>query len=232
MIRGNCGQSTWGDVPCQDTHEPVQADEDLLIMLEELCPHLINEDGPTMVCCDEDALELGNYIVRLRAQIGFKKCPSCIHNLKKLFCHMECSPDQSKFLSINETSKLDDGRSIVMKLDYYLDEEFAKGIFESCKHVTVLEGSNVIDLTCNTGQANKRCDFKEWIGTIGEDPELGKAPYTVQFRILRNGLIKDGIKYESVNQKYYKCSEASPDSKEPCLCEDCPGSDDLIKSFI
>ena len=62
-------------------------------------------------------------------------CPACRNNFHSFFCSFTCSPDQATFVNITETQKSQTGETAVKSLDFFVEEQYAKGFFDSCKSV-------------------------------------------------------------------------------------------------
>ena len=59
----------------------------------------------TEYCCD------GDQVANLQKQLSIaeqllSRCPACINNLKKFFCHLTCSPNQSSFMEVAAKGKI------------------------------------------------------------------------------------------------------------------------------
>lgn len=60
------------------------------------------------------------------------RCPSCFHNLINLFCELTCSPHQSEFMNVTQTTLYIDpvtkeNKTSIVELQYYIGEKFANG---------------------------------------------------------------------------------------------------------
>jgi Niemann-Pick C1 protein len=71
------------------------------------------------------------------AKLMLGRCPSCYYNFRSLFCAMTCSPDQSRFLTIQETgtSLIYPGRETVEAINYTIADDFAERLLSSCRFV-------------------------------------------------------------------------------------------------
>lgn len=87
------------------------------------------------------------------------RCPSCVKNLRNVFCFMTCDPHQSKFLSPNKTEVItgETPTEVITELDYYIDEEFAQNMFDSCSEVT-MPSSNIRPITMMCGKWGELCN--------------------------------------------------------------------------
>jgi len=96
---------------------------------------LVADEGEEAVfCCSPDQVaDLKNNFGMITGIMG--RCPSCVKNLRTLFCSLACDPHHSKFLSANETKPFEN-ETLVTKLDIYINEQFAVDMFDSCKEVT------------------------------------------------------------------------------------------------
>ena len=61
------------------------------------------QDAGTEVktCCDIKQLKTLDRNTAMVAAL-FKRCPSCLNNLMKIFCEYTCSPKQSTFINVTE----------------------------------------------------------------------------------------------------------------------------------
>lgn len=94
-----------------------------------------------MFCCDaKQVTDLVTSFGQALNLVG--RCPSCARNLRMIFCSMTCDPNHSQFLAYNQTVKFDVAQSVtnsttlIKALDYYIEEEYANAMYDSCKEVS------------------------------------------------------------------------------------------------
>ena len=226
VMRGICGDTEFGAIPCSDKSEPQvikQIPENIrsLTLLEAMCPHLHGKGDP-IVCCDEFQLESMFITVYNLAHMGFNHCPSCLRNLEKLFCQMNCSPKQNDFIKVKKIKKNDFGDHLATEIDYYLSYSYAKGIFESCKYVRNFEGK-VMDSMCG-GLKGDDCTVSHWLNYMGTSiANEGVSPFKINFHLINETTVKDGNKLmKPLDETFIKCSEKSDKNSNSCDCHHCP----------
>ena len=93
-------------VPCTYSGDPKPlTNETGLHILSELCYGLspTTPKEPPNLCCDTDQLA----VLRTNFQVAqslLRRCPACLANFQRFFCHQTCSPDQHDFLAISDYS--------------------------------------------------------------------------------------------------------------------------------
>ena len=227
VMRRVCGNTEFGLIPCNNHSEPqilspVETNIRSLSLFEAMCPHLHTEGNP-IVCCDEFQLESMFVTLYNLAHMGFNHCPQCLRNLEKLFCQMYCSTNQNQFIKSKKFKKHEtqSDTHVANEIDYYLSEEYAKGIFESCKHVRNFEG-RVIDLVCGRLKGDD-CTLRDWFKHLGTDIENeGLSPFTINFHITGESEVKDeNQSFKPLNEKYIQCSEDIDENLKACDCHHC-----------
>lgn len=219
IMRGVCGETAFGAIPCakNDAPGPI-SDPEALEELKEMCPHLVTGDQPT-VCCTEDQIIRLNQTFEMVAMF-LKDCPSCVRNFEKVICHLSCATDQATFMKITKTEKNDGEFEMVKEVDYYVNEDWAKGIYDSCKGVSQL-GFNVLDHYCKPHKA-KDCDHKKFLSFIGADAEhFGHSPFEINFIFSNEDKIDA---FTPVKQTHYKCSDDPHTGEGKCPCMHCKDS--------
>src|SRR5690242_4305008 len=92
------------------------------------------------------------------------RCPSCFLNFARIFCHMTCAKNQADYIKItsSEPSKEKPGQKMVDSITYAITEEFAQGMFDSCKDVLMPSStSKALSLLC--GQYGDQCTPHLWL---------------------------------------------------------------------
>ncbi|CAG2121387.1 unnamed protein product, partial [Medioppia subpectinata] len=114
VMRGICGDTELGTIPCTNKSDTIilnqntQMNLQSLSLFEAMCPH-IHEKADPEVCCDEFQLESMFITVYNLAHLGFNHCPSCLKNIEKMFCEMNCSPKQNKFIKVKKLKRSESG---------------------------------------------------------------------------------------------------------------------------
>ncbi|KAL8135782.1 hypothetical protein AgCh_010405 [Apium graveolens] len=175
--------------------------------IQSLCPTITGN-----VCCTEKQFDT------LRAQVQqavplLVGCPACLRNFLNLFCELTCSPDQSLFINVTSISKVKNN-STVNGIDFYVDDAFGQGLFESCKDVKFGSMNSRAMEFIGAGAKN----FKELYAFLGKQANLNTpgSPYGINFR----SDIDDSSAMKLMNTTTYSCS----DSSLGCSCGDCASS--------
>ncbi|KAG8196482.1 hypothetical protein JTE90_012299 [Oedothorax gibbosus] len=202
--------------PCVYNGPPVPLNESVAIKaLQNLCPTL--DMGPDFeVCCNADQVAAFKSNLDTLATL-FKRCPSCYHNLANVFCQLVCSPKQSRFMKVTESTTFEDKQS-VSKLDYYITETYAQGLFDSCNNVQLsFSTDKAIGISC--GSHLKDCTPHFWLQYMGgHDP----SPFEIDFQFeLNDTMTVNGTTFFPMNETIVPCSQAVAGSVA-CSCVDCP----------
>eukprot|EP00257_Ricinus_communis_P008945 XP_002527152.2 NPC intracellular cholesterol transporter 1 isoform X1 [Ricinus communis] len=203
-----CGERSDGKVlNCPYGTPSVKPDELLSAKIQSLCPTIRGN-----VCCTEAQFDT------LRGQVQqaipfLVGCPACLRNFLNLFCELSCSPNQSLFINVTSTSEVC-GNSTVDGIDYYLSDNFAQGLYNSCKDVKFgTMNTRALDFV-GAGAKN----FEEWLVFIGQKtpPGIPGSPYAINFK----SSIPDLSEMKLMNVSAYSCG----DTLLGCSCGDCPVS--------
>ena len=128
------------------------------------------------------------------------RCPSCVRNLRLLFCSMTCGPHQSRHLSANSTVVNENNQTLITKLNNFVEEEFALNLYDSCKEVSN-PSSNSRAITTLCGAWGELCNADRFVqflfvktlvtlplcsrrllNALGAGPEQGGlAPFDIYF---------------------------------------------------
>ena len=114
------------------------------------------------------------------------RCPSCARNLRSIFCSMTCDPQQSNFLSPNETMEYLDPKTnktltLITILNYHISENFVQGLYDSCSEV-VNPSSNSLALTTYCGNWGEDCDAHRLLDSMGLGEDHGGfSPFDIYF---------------------------------------------------
>lgn len=88
------------------------------------------------------------------------RCPSCVRNLRQIFCTMTCHPEQSKFMSPEsfETDVVNNSTvTLVNGLNYFIMNDYVNALWDSCKDVTN-PSSNSLAITTFCGSWGEFCN--------------------------------------------------------------------------
>ncbi|WOG97708.1 hypothetical protein DCAR_0417049 [Daucus carota subsp. sativus] len=175
--------------------------------IQSLCPTIAGN-----VCCTEKQFDT------LRSQVQqavpfLVGCPACLRNFLNLFCELTCSPNQSLFINVTSISKVKNN-STVDGIDFYVDDAFGKGLFESCKDVKFGSMNTLAMDFIGAGAKN----FKELYAFLGRKANLNApgSPYAINFR----SAVDESSAMELMNVTTYTCSDTSLG----CSCGDCESS--------
>ncbi|CAG9135892.1 unnamed protein product [Plutella xylostella] len=194
----------------QPTRDEVRA------ILEQRCPHLLynddgtrKEDDDVYTCCEVDQfLSMAASMNMADGALG--RCPTCLKNFVRQICEMNCSPEQSRFVKVQQDTA-PDGSEYVTEIDYYLHEDFFYGAFNSCSDVIVPQtGLPAVNLMCG-GAAE--CNAEAWFGFSGDVENNPFTPTQVNF-------IPWADREESMSARAPACSETAA-GDAPCGCVDC-----------
>ncbi|OIW14788.1 hypothetical protein TanjilG_05409 [Lupinus angustifolius] len=96
--------------------------------IQSLCPTITGN-----VCCTE--AQFDTLKTQVQQAIPFLVgCPACLRNFLNLFCELTCSPNQSLFINVTSVDKVG-GNLTVGGIDYFVNDAFGEGLYESCKEV-------------------------------------------------------------------------------------------------
>ncbi|XP_040564653.1 NPC intracellular cholesterol transporter 1 isoform X1 [Lepeophtheirus salmonis] len=189
-------------------------EKDFIDILRLTCPHLEAEALEQGLCCSISQMKdlLSNFKI---PEIMFGRCPICLMNFKKYFCDMTCHPDQSNFLKIIETVKLPSTEiELVKTIEYSVNEDFIKGIFDSCYEVNSPQtSSRVMKLVCGKW-GDKLCTPLRWFSYLG-DRSNGRTPIQINVKPLTEGGHSPTVPHcDSSNATVQSC--ACLDCKQAC----------------
>jgi Niemann-Pick C1 protein len=182
-------------------------------ILALLCPELLMSNSK--VCCDHDQLVSLQSGIQ-SAQQMMSRCPGCWKNFRELYCHMACSPNNSMFI---DPTKLSADNKSIIAIDYYVDEAFRAGLYNSCKNVVFPSShQKIMNFMCGTSVEN--CTPLKFLDFMG-NPELnGVAPFLVNYPVIAKPCIKP------MNATITLCNESVHDpftnsTRTACDCQDC-----------
>uniref|UniRef100_A0A060TF82 ARAD1D13640p n=1 Tax=Blastobotrys adeninivorans TaxID=409370 RepID=A0A060TF82_BLAAD len=214
---GNCGkQSLFGsELPCPNQVEAVVPDDKTRDLLVEVCG---TEWAEGSVCCDYDQVEALKTNLK-KAENIIASCPACTYNFFQFFCRFTCSPDQSLFVNVTDTTTSRSDKDIVTELDHYVDPDFASDFYDSCKEVK-FSATNGYAMDLIGGGAK---DYKAFLKFLGDKkPLLGGSPFQMNFP------------WDETPDEIKRSSGFAPNCSHPdyrCPCSDCsaacPGLPDV-----
>ena len=200
----------------------ISTDPEVLRILKSTCPDFVHSNQTmeySLACCD--ILQLRTLSTQLQAARNLlQRCPGCLKNFINLWCQFTCSPNQSMFTSIT-----DYGTGISYIADYYITNDFADGLFNSCRHVN-FPGSNgkVLDLMCGT--TADKCTPSKWLAFLGAPPN---APFQINSYISQTPLNPKPGQVVPTNARMIPCNATFKDkstgrNRSSCSCQDCLAS--------
>ncbi|KAL5248779.1 hypothetical protein ACHWQZ_G017834 [Mnemiopsis leidyi] len=114
--------------------------------LIKICPHLRSAEK---LCCTGDQINFLGESLKT-AEVFLKSCGHCYQNFRSLFCDIVCNPNQSQFITVEESEGVDTDSTYVTKFTYHLSEQYATNLYESCsQYKTTLCGPSAFWLGCN-----------------------------------------------------------------------------------
>lgn len=223
----SCGTGGWGntDIPCARDRSPRKLkDEEALDMIKEICPELVGEnETEPLLCCDAEGVFTLAHSYDLPRDVGLGRCPSCMFNFRKSFCQSTCSPYQSKFLRIVDTTQLDDGKKKINSMEYYMKQDYATGLYDSCKGIQgFVPGSYVMDVLCGRWGSQK-CNGYRWLQFMGTSADNGGySPFQINFVLTTEDelTLNGSQKIFPMNEPTIPC-ELGPPGEMSCSSRDC-----------
>lgn len=208
-IYDTCGKkSLFGsELPCPFNEEAIPATDEQLSELSALCGEEWKEESK--LCCTSDQIsELKEKLKKADSLIS--SCPACQKNFRNMFCQFTCSPNQSTFVNVTKTARSMDNKQIVTELDFFINDEMASGIYDSCKNIK-FSATNGFAMDLIGGGAKNYKEFLKFLGD--EKPLLGGSPFQMDFQYNN-----DSSNPNYLNKEVFGCN----DSKYKCSCSDCP----------
>ncbi|XP_065576909.1 NPC intracellular cholesterol transporter 1-like [Artemia franciscana] len=192
-------------------------------MYEEM-ETIANQTGSTdiLTCCSGDQI---NAMASQVSQAGalLSRCPSCYRNMKLNWCYMTCWPYHSKFLTVNSTTQSNtSGETLIDKLDYYVHDDYAVGMYDSCKDVVFpMSNSKAIYLMCMPWAS--LCDPYRLLQSLGLTELSPFVPFDIIYRVLKTNDSKP-LGIEEFNPTLIPCNEPISEYLSACSCVDCQRS--------
>ncbi|XP_062596314.1 NPC intracellular cholesterol transporter 1-like [Saccostrea cucullata] len=221
---GQCGETTAGKQNClYQGPSKVMEDPEGMKILKTYCPDLVT-GNQTETCCDVAQLRTLQSNMGLPQQF-FLRCPSCYNNFLNLYCYLTCGPSQSDFLRINGTVDGNNG-TYVKAVAYYLTNEYAQGMYNSCKDVQ-MPSANEKALSIFCGRPAAQCTAQSWLTYMGSTAN-GHTPFGINFVIGDNNVtVADNSTHNStyvpMNYTITPCNMQYK-NRSACSCQDCETS--------
>ncbi|KAH6887586.1 sterol-sensing domain of SREBP cleavage-activation-domain-containing protein [Thelonectria olida] len=207
-FRDHCGkQSFFGkELPCVDNGLAEDPDDELRNELVELCGDKWRT-GP--VCCTLPQVKA------LAKELGTPKtitgsCPACKDNFFNMFCTFTCSPDQSLFINVTDSTIKND-KVQVAELDQLISEAYGSGFYDSCKEVK-FGGANSRAMDLIGGGAK---NYTEMLKFLGNRKPLVGSPFQINFPTEYSE-----PDMHPLDMKAHACNDEDPAYR--CVCVDCP----------
>lgn len=222
--RGVCYEIGGHKKPCAVDEEPKpllyglsrEDREEIMSLLERRCPHMIYDDeGNTipdeelLACCEPN--DIRSFSASLLMSDGvLGRCPTCARNFARQICEMNCSPEQSRFVTTQNATG-SNGEVYVTEIEYRMYEDFMVGAHGSCSGVVVPQtGLPAINMMCGNAAV---CDPESWFGFTGDAQNNPFAPVQVNF--VRSLSMEDSMHAPAPPCNYTAAGDL------PCSCIDC-----------
>uniref|UniRef100_A0A1I7V4V3 SSD domain-containing protein n=2 Tax=Caenorhabditis tropicalis TaxID=1561998 RepID=A0A1I7V4V3_9PELO len=191
--------------------------------IEKFCSHLILEDHRSNVCCTENQIQgMTDRLSNAVAILG--SCPSCFDNFAKLWCQFTCSPDQSDFMTVVETSG---PLKIVERIEFEVSRDFTEGLYDSCKSVWF--GN---DLSLHMLTTDGKVSYNNFFGFMGKKNPTQNIPVNTDFVHSANEVIKTNKRkflsnwyiQKIMNLPITPCHKSAGPNLPACGVIDCPSN--------
>ncbi|XP_064102738.1 NPC intracellular cholesterol transporter 1-like [Macrobrachium nipponense] len=194
-------------------------------IIKKACPEFVEElslgdpNGTISLCCDADQIASLSTEISL-AGLLLKRCPSCLSNFRQLFCNMICSPSQSEFMFVgNTTTAPDTNKTVITAVTVHAMKSFVDAVFDSCKDVAMPStNTKVISLLCGIW-GEYYCTGERWLAFMGSTSN-GFSPFSFDFVYDTKG--NATVAPLTVNTT--TCDQAPNDNSSACNCMDCEAS--------
>ncbi|CAO4370165.1 unnamed protein product [Caenorhabditis nigoni] len=174
--------------------------------LEKYCSHLLQEENKAQVCCTQ--LQLEGMTKRLSYATGILgSCPSCFDNFAKLWCQFTCSPDQSRFMKVLETSG--GAKGVVEKIEFKVNRDFAEGLYTSCKNTWASQ-----NLALSFLSLGSKVSYENFYGFMGRKDPSVNIPMHTNFEFTRDK--------KAMNIPTTPCHKPANPQTPACGIIDCP----------
>ena len=185
-----------------------------LYLLNRLCPEL---NGQHTCCSTKQLIALSAIEVFIGPFTAH--CPACWHNLRRLYCQLTCNRDQSVYMDpINVDNST--GHATILDINYYVSPIFKQGLYDSCKDVRMVPGTDEKALMVFCGTIAEECTAEKLLSYMGNTIN-GHTPFNIYYP---ESLV-DNLSWMDIT--VFKCNKpfTDPQTKTPapiCSCQDCP----------
>ena len=157
----------------ESDHHKFNGDEGAYQVLKEECAELFSDSGDQLeVCCNADELMAIQFSITVMTKF-LTDCPSCAANLREIYCHFSCAPNQNEFIEIvKSVPSTIPGKEMASVLNYYVDGTFIQALWDSCKSSQVAQTFTRMGSGCE-----KDCTVRDFLLAISK-PSPTK-PYSV-----------------------------------------------------
>ncbi|KAF9428191.1 hypothetical protein BGZ94_003123 [Podila epigama] len=208
VMRQTCGsKSMFGkQLPCPDNGPAIEPDEELRSLLVSTC-------GPayadSKACCSQDQVETLIASTKMLSPM-VSACPACWANLVNFFCSFTCSPNQSTFLNVTESSLSSEKKPIVTKVDFLVSDDYGTGFFDSCKDVKFAATNGYVMDMIGGGADN----WHDMVTFMGRDDIPMGSPFKINFPL--NDPTNTLTPFVGITRQ---CNDT--DVRYRCACVDC-----------
>lgn len=145
----------------------------------------------------------------------FGRCRTCMKNLLKAICAVACDPEQDAYLNIIEKEVNPNGREYVTHLEFRMDPQYKRNVFDSCKYVIhPASGRLALELACGTDIS--KCDPDQLFFYMGDPVGNPLVPFRLDYTNSDNSSIRFESETKECNEPY--------ENDFACSCVDCEKS--------
>ncbi|XP_076350030.1 NPC intracellular cholesterol transporter 1-like [Tachypleus tridentatus] len=223
VMNTECGDDplTGLKAPCAShIHPKALTNKTSIKLLQQLCNKAFDTDAGSPVCCDDHQMNSLSKQLLGPLALLLQRCPSCFKNLANVFCMMTCSPDQSSFIQVLNTTVISQGKNMVTEINYYMTNAFSDSLFDSCYN-TQMPSGNIRVITVLCGSWGESCTPNRWLNYMGtHDP----SPFQINFQYYEGPVHHGNNTYLPMNTHVIPCSQPVSPGGDACSCVDCPSS--------
>lgn len=161
------------------------------------------------LCCDSEMVQIMEDNFQMAGGL-FGRCDTCMKNFRKSICALNCSPNQTQFM----TPYIEHHEDIkyVESIDLYMDEKYVNDVFDSCRGVNIpATGGIAMDMACGF-HTSKTCTAKLWYEYMGDPISNIFVPFAINY------IYNDTER--AFRAETLPCNESYPNSAA-CSCVDC-----------
>ncbi|KAG1677100.1 NPC intracellular cholesterol transporter 1 [Nymphon striatum] len=194
-------------------------DKHSLSILKKYAPTLYKGPNSTRTCCSKHQVSVLNMNTILFIKQLFRYCPTCFYNINQPFYYMVCAPDQSRFMKlVSQRRDRHLKKDVVTKIEFYLSDNSAQNIIQSCKSVHTSSAGLALAAMC--GSSVDQCTPKTQYSFASK-----KSPFIFDAIFNNYPVVENGTTFIPLKTKWYPCS-AEIDNKK-CPTRECLNTDPI-----